>query len=98
MILRAFLAIAVVAVLAAGPAHADVFRCGKAFITFAAIEKHAGVEGITVRKVDVIGLAGPNSSNGKPAQIITKPFTAGADLGSYKLSRETHQRIVECLN
>ncbi|MCY4559093.1 MAG: hypothetical protein OXF79_22490 [Chloroflexi bacterium] len=99
MILRAFLTIAVVAVLAAGPAHADVFRCGKAFITFEALsDTYKDYEGITVRKSDIVRVFGPKRTENIPAFMTVKPNTSDGQPLLFFIDRVTHARIVECLD
>ena len=99
MIVRALLAIAVVAVLAAGPAHADVFRCGKAFITFEAqSDTYKDYEGLTVRKSDIVRVFGPKRTESIPAFMTVKPNTSDSQPLLFFIDRVTHQRIVECLD
>ena len=76
MIARTSIAIAVLAVLTAGPAHADVFRCGKAFITFEALsDTYKVYEGITVRKSDIVRVFGSTRAENIPAFMTVKSST-----------------------
>ena len=98
MLIRIPLVVAVLA-LAASPAHADVFRCGKTFMTFQATDDHLGKhEGVTVRKSDVLRVFGPKGRENIPAYLMLKPLTPEGQPQFAFLDGATHVRVIECLD
>ena len=98
MIVRISLVIAALA-LAAGSAHADAFRCGQTFMTFQATDDTLGkLEGVTVRKSDVLRVFGPTSETGIPPYLALKPLSAGGKTQFAFIDEATLARILECLD
>ena len=100
MIARTSIAIAVLAVLTAGPAHADVFRCGKTFMTFVATDDNnlGAYEGVTVRKSYVLRVFGPTRETGIPAFLALKPLPTVGPARFAFIDDATHVRVLECLD
>ena len=97
MLIRISLVVAVLT-LAAGPAHADVFRCGKTFITFPALDTFKkDYESVSVRKSDILRVYGRSTV---PPILILKPVEG--DMADHPpiavVDQVTHRRILECLD
>ena len=98
MIARISLVIAALT-LAAGSAHADVFRCGKTFVTFQATDDTPGkLEGVTVRKADVLRVFGPTRETGIPPYLALKPLSPGGQMQFAFIDETTLARVLECLD
>ena len=98
MIVRISLVIGALA-LAAGSAHADVFRCGKSFITFEALsDSYKVYEGITVRKSDIVRVFGPKRTENIPAFMTVKSSTPDSQPLIFFIDRMTHARVIACLD
>ena len=98
MLIRISLVVAVLT-LAAGPAHADVFRCGRTFITFEAqSDTYKVYEGITIRKSDIVRVFGPKRTENIPAFMTVKPNIPDGQQLIFFIDRMTHARVIACLD